>query len=400
MARRFDAGTMSKVRKTDQGYIRCKGRITRTGVFQYRKQDGSLRRELRLPAEVFNDDSVESFGLAPLTNDHPSESLTAKNTRKFQVGSVSGLKRDENFLLSDIQITDEETIAAIDGGKRELSCGYTCDLDFVPGVTDGIEGVPDGLRYDAIQRNIRGNHVAIVMKGRAGPSAALHMDAEDAIMIEELEAAPDQQELFTESKGEPKMAENKVSIDGVDYEVSEQAAQAVTKVIGKFDQLKESLAAEKARADKAEEELVTEKAAHKADSAPEKVQELVKARVALEQSASKILGKKTEDGEDLKLDGMTDEEIMTAVVVKLSKSDDVAAKLKDGGEGYLQARFDQALESFVPGTDTDAMTNKSVNSLRASIGHADGEKRGDAASSRERMKEEYRNLWKAAPAVN
>lgn len=54
-----------------------------------------------------------------------------------------------------------------------------------PGVTSGIDGIPDGLHYDVIQRNIRGNHVALVDKGRAGETACLRMDSADAFQIED-----------------------------------------------------------------------------------------------------------------------------------------------------------------------------------------------------------------------
>jgi hypothetical protein len=58
---------------------------------------------------------------------------------------------------------DKATIADVEGGKRELSNGYASLIDFTPGET------VNGQHYDAVQRQIRGNHVAVVDKGRAGP---------------------------------------------------------------------------------------------------------------------------------------------------------------------------------------------------------------------------------------
>lgn len=184
--RRFDIGEVSSVQRTPQGFLRCDGTITKTGVFTYRNSDGSLRRELRLPEEVFHKDALESFGLAPLTNNHPGEGLTAKNTGKFQVGTVANPRRDEHRVSATIQITDAEAIEDAENGKRQLSCGYDADLEMRPGVTDGIDGVSDGLAFDGIQRNIRGNHVAMVDIGRAGPEASLRLDHDDAIQISEL----------------------------------------------------------------------------------------------------------------------------------------------------------------------------------------------------------------------
>ncbi|MCX7015414.1 MAG: alpha/beta hydrolase fold domain-containing protein, partial [Candidatus Sumerlaeota bacterium] len=62
----------------------------------------------------------------------------------------------------------ERLTKAIEAGKTALSCGYTCDLEHTPGNWMGI-------KYDAIQRNIRYNHMAVVKAGRAGDAAKLHM---------------------------------------------------------------------------------------------------------------------------------------------------------------------------------------------------------------------------------
>ncbi|WP_374413270.1 DUF2213 domain-containing protein [Novosphingobium colocasiae] len=51
--------------------------------------------------------------------------------------------------------------------KRELSCGYRYRADMTPGST------PEGLRYDGVMRDIMGNHVALVIEGRAGPDVVV-----------------------------------------------------------------------------------------------------------------------------------------------------------------------------------------------------------------------------------
>jgi hypothetical protein len=70
-------------------------------------------------------------------------------------------------------ITDSDAIAALEAGRSELSCGYTADVVIEPGTWQG-------QRYDAKQTNIRGNHVALVDAGRAGPTCSIRMDAADA----------------------------------------------------------------------------------------------------------------------------------------------------------------------------------------------------------------------------
>ncbi|MBG3014860.1 DUF2213 domain-containing protein, partial [Proteus mirabilis] len=54
----------------------------------------------------------------------------------------------------------------IEGGKIELSPGYRCIYDFTPGEFNGE-------RYDAIQRHIRANHLALVDEGRTGADVAV-----------------------------------------------------------------------------------------------------------------------------------------------------------------------------------------------------------------------------------
>ena len=172
MAYRIDRGNLSKPVKLSNGWLRIDGKLTRTGVFTYRNPNGSMRRELRLADEVFKEDAMQSFALVPVTDEHPPGFLDAKNTREYARGSVAGtLRRDGEFVAAELLVTDADLIAKLErGAARELSCGYNCDLDETPGTT------ADGLRYDAIQRNIRGNHVAVVAKGRAGPEARVRMD--------------------------------------------------------------------------------------------------------------------------------------------------------------------------------------------------------------------------------
>ncbi len=155
------------------GFLRADGYLTRTGIFVYRDSNGRTVRELRTPDEVMSRETVDSFALVPVTHDHPPELLTADNAKQYAVGAVSEQVRpDGDKLRASLMITDARTIEAVQGGKVELSCGYTADV-----VTES--GTWNGQRYDARQTNIRGNHVAIVDVGRAGPECALRMDAAD-----------------------------------------------------------------------------------------------------------------------------------------------------------------------------------------------------------------------------
>lgn len=172
---RYDqASPLSKPVRLPNGFVRAEGYLTRSGIFVYRDAQGKTVRELRPPDEVMHADSLASFGLMPVTNEHPGEMLTADNAKQYAVGSVSeSVVPEGDKVRAVLMITDASAIEALDNGKSELSCGYTADV-----VQE--EGVWQGQPYDAIQRNIRGNHVALVDAGRAGPACSIRMDAAGA----------------------------------------------------------------------------------------------------------------------------------------------------------------------------------------------------------------------------
>jgi len=156
---------------SDEGFLKVPARIGRSGIQEYSAIEmGMTDREphekvtvLRPEEEVFSDATLKSFGFKPITNNHPPELLDSKNAKKFSVGmSDRKVIRDGDFMATDLNVFDADAIADVEFGKAEISNGYTADIDFTPGVTS------DGVQYDAIQRNIRGNHIAIVTRGRAG----------------------------------------------------------------------------------------------------------------------------------------------------------------------------------------------------------------------------------------
>lgn len=404
MPARFDRGELRKPTKLPNGFLKAEGYLTRTGVFLYRKSDGSIRRELRLAEEVFHPDAVASFDLAPLTNDHPPEMVTAENVKKYAVGTVAEPKRDDDHLRGVTMLYDRDAISDAIAGKVELSCGYTCELEEKTGVTER------GEKYDAIQRKIRGNHVAIVTAGRAGPSARLRMDASDAVMVQGDNAhnppGPGTEELTVKRK---------IKINGVPFEVEEQVAEAfdahekahvdaLTTAEKAAAEAKKLADTASAKADAAADKLKKIEQEHKDAVDPAKLQDRVKARVALERTAADVLG------DDAKLDDLTDRQIKEKVLEELTSFKADAKK----SDEYVQARFDAAVEDF----NEDAEDDKPVNRARKAVedrADADDERedsddededrddedddRFDAAAAREKMIKEHRNAHlKAAGA--
>lgn len=399
--RRFDlSGELAKPVKTPEGWLEVEGVITRTGVFLYRNADGSERRELRLDEEVFHPDSLKSFGLRPVTDDHPPEFLTAENTRRYAVGAVSEtIRRDGKHMRAKMLITDADAVAHLETKKKlQLSGGYVCELEFKPGKT------PEGEHYDAIQRKIRGNHVALVEVGRAGPEARVRMDASDAVMVATGgEKAPPQPEV-------KKMGTKTIRHDGVSYELSEQgaelveklradAAAATTKHETELKAAKDNASALQAKLDAATADLEKEKKAHADAVKPEKLREMISARVQLETMARAHL----EEG--VKLDSMKDDEIRAALIKVAYPS----RKLDGKDASYVQAMFELAVEKLDGEREDDDETNKLANARKAARADTgdddeereDGEEREDdedPEAARLRMREAQKNAWKQKPA--
>lgn len=171
---RFDVHPIGEVEHTPQGGIVAPAYLTRTGVFDYEQPDGRTIREYRPPDEVFHADSLATLPHAPVTNTHPREAVDPKNFQKYAVGHVdaASVKQDGDKIAARVVIQEARAIRDVaDRRRREVSCGYNCDVDETPGV------LPDGTHYDRIQRNIRYNHVAIVEDGRAGPEVRLRLDS-------------------------------------------------------------------------------------------------------------------------------------------------------------------------------------------------------------------------------
>lgn len=169
---RYDTGGIQNYEISPEGYMRAFATTARIGVQDYYNADGSKRRELRPPEEVANPESLASFGLKSLTVDHPPKFLNADNTGAYQVGMTdSTVLYKHGFVNVVVNVTDAEAIRKIKSGeKQQLSAGYTCELDYTPGVWRG-------KKYDAIQRNIRVNHISAVTIGRAGKDVKVHVDS-------------------------------------------------------------------------------------------------------------------------------------------------------------------------------------------------------------------------------
>jgi len=333
LVRRFDRMRFGSIERTDTGYLAPDAIITRVGVFKYRQPDGSIRAEFRAPAEVFNADSLASARMLPVTNNHPVVDgkvvfVKPENAKALSIGSTGESPRqDGDNLLATVKINTADGIAAIQSGRRQLSCGYKC-------LVVKADGEYNGEHYTHAQRGIVYNHLALVDQGRAGAQASLRLDASDACMVEDTK----------EPGKEPAMPENltEVRLDsGRSYQcapevadeltaVRERAGLAATKAdeaIAAKDKLEGERDELKAKLDKAE------KIDHSAAIA-----QGVKDRIAVLSAAKSVLDEKAAE----KLDEMSDDEIRKAVIAKKHDGIDLAEK----SEEYIRARFDAIVEAI------------------------------------------------------
>jgi hypothetical protein len=169
----------AKVRYTSDGYMVAQVRAARIGLQTYAGHEvGKPAIDkvvvLRPEDEVFKEDAMASFSSLPVTVNHPPEVVNASNWKKYASGFTGEkVARDGGFISVPLILKDEDAITTVRRGKRELSMGYTCDLDWTAGVT------ADGQKYDAVQRDLRGNHLAIVSAGRAGSECRVGDQADD-----------------------------------------------------------------------------------------------------------------------------------------------------------------------------------------------------------------------------
>jgi hypothetical protein len=337
---RLDSGPVSPVQRYETSTVR-KDRIqrvsggllvdaafTQTGVFEYLDERGEVRREYRPPEEVFHPDSVASLRDTTVTRLHPNGLVDPKNWKQLAVGWQRGDVQEERNATGGGALTGQMVLAdasvivdTLEEKLKENSCGYTCILDMTPGVT------PEGEKYDAIQRNIRYNHIAIGPSdwGRQGATIAMRLDSSGNQVI-----------------GARKM-KIKITVDGQTYEVEAGSAEhlqlqarkdaaqdaELARLRAENGTLSASVNTERGRADSLQTQLT---------EAPSKIAAQVAARADLETKARGVLGAdfkftKQDGGKEVPL---SDDEVRSAVIAKRDPS--FRADGKD--TNYLQAAFD------------------------------------------------------------
>ncbi len=348
--------------RTAEGYVIADAAVTRTGIFIYYDQSGKQIRVLRKPDDVFNEISMNSLKLKPITNNHPSNKklLNKTNAKDYLIGSTGeNVHHDETTLFTSLIIYDGDTIDNdIANGKLEFSCGYDSMLIQEAGIFDGQE-------YDFIQSDISYNHVALVGKGRAGSDIRLNfMDSETYTIF-----------------NKRKIMNKKIVLDSVEYEVPEQVEVAFGKALSENKTLKTSLDSADGKIAALTEDNATKQAI--IDSMPIKIADGIKARRELETKLSAIF-----DSEDGDISGLSDSELIAKACTKVYPNISLDGKSPDFINGILES----AIVTINDSGDALAIQRSKLNQQSKEFTDS------CAKTAREKMIDKMKNNHKAKTA--
>lgn len=354
---------------TPEGFLDVQAIISRTGIQVYQAgelgiQDVDPAQQilvLRTADEVFKPESMNSFAKKPITVEHPHTLLDSSNTRYHSVG-MSGecIVKDKNTNKTTIRITDKDAIESIEAGKVHLSCGYQADII----MGDGND--PEFGTFNARQTNIRGNHIAIVERGRAGDTCKI------------------QDKSINDNSGVEKM---KRVFRDVSIEVTEQGNQAIdvlqTELTDSNKALTDAQATHKADIDKltTDHKAATDKLQGELDGAKDSIPDvkqldkLVATRSGIVVIAKKIV--KDYDPSD-----KTNSQIKQDVILHKFKD----ADLKDKSEDYIDGRFETIMDSFSKGDD-------GLNDI--DLGDEGSPDESEAETAKKKMEKESEDAWKS-----
>jgi hypothetical protein len=152
----------------------AKSNISKGNICPYLGREIPKWRELGLDPEriyhLFRDPeelarAVSTFNNLPLLSEHVPVDASGDESHMADlvVGSTgTDAAMDGQFLTNSLVIWAKPSIdGVVNDEKRELSSAYRYTADMTPGNFEGVD-------YDGVMRDIVGNHVALVIEGRAG----------------------------------------------------------------------------------------------------------------------------------------------------------------------------------------------------------------------------------------
>lgn len=358
---RFDRTYIKDYKETPEGYLTFTDvPITRAGVFPYRRNDGAVSYEAKLPDEILSAHTVSTAQSKAVTDDHPSGLVTLGNHKDLARGlSHTDARVDGDKLLVSFTVTDSALIDKIKNGKREVSIGFLSDIKKESGVYDGVT-------YDSVQRNIEINHIAIVDKGRAGSEIGIRADSAAWQIEEGGQTMPtykiDSKDYEVDPVVKAHLEAQVAKLDAADLKLKE-----VDTLQGRVDAHEATIAAKDKEITALKEKEVS------ADEMDKKIAE----RISLVEETKTFLG------DSFDYAGKTDREVKEAVITSVNAEFKADSKSDD----YVNAFYD----ATVGAAQTTGFTSTGNNSMFTRNDGADkGDK--DVAKKIEEMKNKRLNM--------
>jgi hypothetical protein len=344
----------AKARRTQDGFLVAMPRVARTGIQKYLgsevgKPDMPVVKVYRPEDEVFHKDAFASIAHRPITINHPNQSVNSKTWKDVSVGQTDGeVVRDGVYVRVPMMVMDAKAIKLIEtGDNAELSLGYTAELDWTPGQTT------DGEAYDAVQRQIRVNHLAVVGHARGG--AALRIG----------DAVP--------TLKEKNVMEKTIVLDGVNLTMDATIADVVNATVKRLE--RQVSDAEKTKVEAEEEKKKIKADADAAIADHKKVVETKDAEITtLKQQVTDSTITPT------KLDGLVSARVDTITKAKAILGDALVIKDKSDSEIRRQV-VDKKLGDAAKGWSDDAVmaSFNTITAMASGTQQSSGTTVGDAA---------------------
>lgn len=329
-----DRATLDNHRMTSDGYLIASARCARTGVQMYHASDIGLDGDRLVgvyrPESAVMDvvNSWPSYVGKPVTVNHPPVMVDAENWKEHAVGDIlDEIARDGETVVVPIRLMDAAAIRQVQNGIREVSMGYTTNVE----IRDGV--APDGTPYQAVQTGpILINHLAIVPRARGGSQLRIG-DSADKWGASPLTDA--------ELKGVQMPDLLKIMVDGLQVETTDAGAKAINKLTDTIAARDAAIAgavkAHQDALDAKDAEIAAKDATISKMEAGKLTDGDIDNRVA---ARADLIGKAHSVADGLETSGLTDADIRKAAVVKALGDDAIAGK----GQAYIDARFDILVE--------------------------------------------------------
>jgi hypothetical protein len=205
----------------DGNFLIDENPITKVGVFEYsgaqiiadpsnpdRIDPNKIYKVFRPAEELCKKETIESFKLKPLIDEHATlghekgRITAAEKGVHGVIGDRVKFDPESGFLLGNLKIYAGGLPEKIDfEGKKEISAGYSCRFEKCSGVFDGVA-------YEFVQRDILGNHIALVQEGRSGHEVAVQDNLKFTFDAKELLKVDEEKKKMSAEEAEEKKVED------------------------------------------------------------------------------------------------------------------------------------------------------------------------------------------------